>query len=99
MKGKLKYLISDKKRSQINECDIYKEHDIITFKEFYNHYINHNLNEYNMTYPKYQRYYVKSDLTNNEISTNDNLYLKFKNNFKVKLAQFKIKLKNLLEEK
>ena len=38
-----------------------------------------------MAYQKYQRYYVKSVFTNNEISTNDNLYIKFKNNFKIKL--------------
>ena len=38
-----------------------------------------------MDYQKYQRYYVKSVFTNNEISTNDNLYIKFKNKFKVNL--------------
>ena len=84
-KGKLKYLINDNKWFQINECDINIEHDIITFKEFYIDYINHNLNEYNMAYRKYLRYYVKSVFTNNEISTNDNIFIKFKNKFNVKL--------------
>ena len=38
-----------------------------------------------MAYRKYLRYYVKSVFTNNEITTNDNIFIKFKNKFNVKL--------------
>ena len=74
----------------MNNCNFCIKHDIISFKEFYHVYLNNNLNEYNMNHKKYKSYYIKSIYIYNEITIIDNIYIKFKNNFKIILKLNKV---------
>ena len=93
--GKVKYeiKIKSKKFFIINECNTDIEHDVLSFKDFNEDYLNKNLDSYNMSYKKYQRYYIKSLFHNNDFINIEKVQIKFKNDFK---TTFKLKNKEIV---
>jgi len=65
----------------INECNDNIEHDVLPFKDFNQDYLNKDLKNYNISYKKYQRYYIKSLFLNNDFTNIERICIKFKNEF------------------
>ena len=91
-KGKIKYDINNKKFFIINECNDAIEHDVLPFTEFNQDYLDKNLVNYNMSYKKYQRYYIKSLYLNNDFTDIERILNKFKNEFNTKFKLTNIEI-------
>ena len=94
--GKVKYEIKTKKFFIINECNTDIEHDVLSFKDFNEDYLNKNLDSYNMSYKKYQRYYIKSLFLNNDFINIERVQIKYKNDFN---TTFKLNNKEIVSIK
>ena len=79
--GKVKYDINNKKFFIIKECDDAIEHDVLPLDEFNQDYLDKDLENYNMSYKKYQRYYIKALFLNNDFTDIEKIQIKFKNEF------------------
>ena len=83
--GSIKYIINNNNWEVINKCDIKIIHDTIKYEDFYNDYIENNLNKYNMEILKFQKYYIRSLYKSNDNIEITNIKSNFRNRFNIKL--------------
>ena len=83
----------------IKECTITIFHDIKNFELFYNDYNNNkNIAKYDMSFKKYQEYFVKTLFKQNEINNFNDTVINFKQSFKKEfiLTQKEVMILNII---